>query len=129
MSHTRTELFRRILWLAAAFNVLGACLLGFPASPLGQLAGLPPEVPLAYRSIVTVFVLLFAGTYAWLALQPQPNRPMVVLGTIGKGGVVVVVTALWLADAAPLNSLAAVGGDLLFALAFGWWLTGSKPAA
>jgi len=124
-----TELFRRILWAAAAFNVFGACLLGFPASSAGQLAGLPADVPLAYRALVTVFVLLFGGTYAWLAWQPQPNRPMVVLGTIGKVSVVVVVVALWLAAEASLNSVAVVAGDLVFALAFAYWLRGSKPAA
>jgi hypothetical protein len=125
----RTALFRRILWAAAAFNVLGACLLGFPASTPGQLTGLPAEVPLAYRAIASAFVLLFAGTYAWLALQPQPDRPMVVLGAVGKGTIFVIAMALWLAAEASLNSLVAAGGDLLFAAAFLWWLVRSKSDA
>jgi len=73
-----------------------------------------------------VFVLLIAGCYAWLAAQPEPHRPMVVLGAIGKGAVVVVVLALWLAAEASLTSVAAVGGDAVFAALFAWWLTGSK---
>jgi hypothetical protein len=121
-----TALFRRLLWAAALFNVLGAVLLGFPGSPLGQMAGLPAEVPLAYRAIVAVFVLLFAGCYAWLAAQPEPNRPMVVLGAVGKIAVVAVVIGLWWAAQAPLASLAAVSGDLVFAACFLWWLKNSK---
>jgi uncharacterized BrkB/YihY/UPF0761 family membrane protein len=124
-----TELFQRILWAAAAFNVLIACMVGFPASPAGQLAGLPAEVPLEYRAILATFVLLFAGVYAWLATQPEPNRPMVVLGALGKASVVVVGTAVWLATQAPVSSLGAVAADLVFVLAFAWWLKGSNAAA
>jgi len=123
---TPTERFRRILWAAAVFNVMAGGLLAFPASPLGALAGLPTEVPLVYRGIVTTFVLLFAGVYAWLACQREPDRPMVVLGAVGKASVVALVTALWLAGEASLPSLAAVSGDLVFALAFVWWLTRSR---
>lgn len=121
-----TARFRRLLWAAALFNVLAAVLLGFPGSPPGQMAGLPAEVPLAYRAIVVVFVLLFAGCYAWLAAQPEPNRPMVVLGAVGKIAVVAVVMGLWWAAQAPVASLAAVSGDLVFAVCFLWWLTNSK---
>ena len=120
-----TAVFRRLLWAAALFNVLGAALLGFPASPPGQLAGLPADVPLAYRAIVAVFVLLFAGCYGWLAAQPEPDRPMVALGAIGKGAVVLVVIALWLAAEVSLTSLAAVSGDAAFAALFLWWLRGA----
>jgi hypothetical protein len=121
-----TALFRRLLWAAALFNVLGAVQLGFPASPMGQMAGLPAEVPLAYRAIAAAFVLLFAGSYAWLATQPEPNRPMVVLGAVGKATVVAVVIGLWLAAEASLASLVAVSGDLVFAALFLWWLSGAK---
>lgn len=121
-----TALFRRLLWAAALFNVLAAAMLGFPGSPLGQAAGLPAEVPLAYRAIVAVFVLLFAGCYAWLAAQPAPNRPLVALGAIGKAAMVLVVIALWLASEASSASLAVVSGDLVLAALFLWWLIGSR---
>lgn len=124
-----TALFRRLLWAAALFNVLAAVMLGFPGSQLGQMAGLPAQVPLAYRAIVAAFVLLFAGCYAWLAAQPEPNRPMVALGAIGKAVVVLVVIALWLAAEASFTSLAVVSGDLLFAALFLWWLSSSPRTA
>jgi hypothetical protein len=97
----RTAVFRRLLWATVLFNVLGAALLGFPGSPLGQLAGLPAVVPLAYRAILATFVLLFAACYGWLALQPEPNHPMVGLGAIGKASVVMVVIGMWLAGEVP----------------------------
>jgi hypothetical protein len=122
-------LFRRLLWAAALFNVLGALMLGFPGSPLGQLAGLPAEVPLLYRILVAAFVLLFAGCYAWLAAQPEPHRPMVALGAIGKSAVVLIVIALWLAAEASSSSLAMVGGELVFAAVFLWWLSSAPRAA
>jgi hypothetical protein len=124
-----TALFRRILWAAAVFNVLGAFMLGFPASAAGQFAGLPAEVPLAYRAIVAAFVLEFGGAYAWLALQPEPDRPLVVLGGIGKAVVVLLVVALWATGLASDASLAMVTGDLIFAVMFALWLRGTKPAA
>jgi hypothetical protein len=123
-----TPLFRRLLWVAAVFNVFAACLLGFPGSALGQWTGLPAEVPLMYRLIVAVFVLLFAGSYAWLGSQGEPNRPMVALSAIGKVSVVVAMIALWLGGEASLTSLAAASGDLVFAAVFVWWLSVSKRA-
>lgn len=123
-----TALFRRLLWVAALFNLFAAGLLGFPASKLGQLAGLPATVPLAYRAIVAVFVLLFGACYAWLAAQPEPNRPMVAFGAIGKVSVVALVIVLWLASEASSTSLAVVAGDAVFAALFAWWLARSKSA-
>jgi hypothetical protein len=124
-----TPLFRRLLWVAALFNVFGAGLLGFPASPLGQWAGLPAEVPIAYRVIVAVFVLLFAGCYAWLATQAAPNRPMVALGALGKACVVIAAAVLVLAAEAPVDSLVAASGDLVFVALFLWWLKASAATA
>ena len=123
-----TPLFRRLLWVAALFNVFGACVLGFPGSALGQMAGLPADVPTVYRVVVDVFVLLFGGSYAWLATQHEPNRPMVVLAALGKTSVFVAFVVLWLAGELTSTSVALASGDLAFAALFVWWLSSSKPA-
>src|ERR1044071_1989517 len=103
-----TDRLRPILWASAAFNVFGAYLLAFPAAPLGQLAGLPLDVPLPYRALAAAFVLEFGAAYAWLAVQPQPNRPLLVLGAAGKAIAFFLIFAIWLSGQIPLASVAAI---------------------
>jgi hypothetical protein len=114
---------RRVLWASVAFNAVGALLFAFPGS-IGRLAGLPTPVPVVYSAIVVWFVLLFGGSYAWLASQPVIHRPMVALAAIGKAGAFGVVLLCWLAGAAPGVAVVAIAGDLLLALVFGRWLVG-----
>ena len=117
-----SQLLRRALWVAAALNVGGAFLFAFPASSLGQLAGLPTVVPVAYRAFTALFILLFAGAYAWLANQPSINRPFVVFGAIGKASAFFVVLLLWLTAEASTRSVLAISGDLVLAGLFTWGL-------
>lgn len=119
---------RRLLWIAAVFNLGGALMFAFPAGPIGQLAGLPADVPLIYRALLTLFVLLFGGTYAWLAAQAQINRPLLALGAIGKFSAFLCVLALWLAGESRLVSVAVISGDLVFAGLFARWLWSSRAA-
>ena len=116
---------RRALAASVPFNLGGALLFAFPAS-IGQLAGLPVPVPRVYAAGLAFLVTLFAGTYAWLARQPQIDRPLVVFSTIGKAGFFAVVVACWLAGEVSTLSVAAVSGDLAFAAVFAWWLLGGR---
>lgn len=113
---------RRVLWVAAAFNLGAAFVLAFPASWIGQLAGLPVPVPPIYTTLLAFFVILFGGAYAWLACQPSIDRPLVALAVFGKTGVFIVVLGFWLFGAAPDRGLLAACGDLVFAAIFVWWL-------
>ena len=81
---SREHVLRPALWTAAFFNLAGAYPFAMPASSMGQFAGLPPDAPVVYRAMTALFVLLFAGAYAWLAMQPSINRPLVAFGAIGK---------------------------------------------
>ncbi|MES2885568.1 MAG: hypothetical protein V4709_12225 [Pseudomonadota bacterium] len=118
--------FRRILWLSALTNLGGALLFALPAWPLGQLAGLPADVPLFYRAFVALFVLIYAGMYAWLAMQPVIHRPMVVLAAIGKSSAFLLVLLLWLMGAASVMSLALLSADLALAALYLAWLRRSR---
>ena len=115
---------RRALWTTTAFNIGGALLFAFPGSPLGALAGLPSGVPAAYRALTALFVLLFAGAYAWLATQPTFDRPLVAFLAIGKASAFTVILCLWLASALAARSVIVASGDLAFAAIFSWWLLG-----
>jgi hypothetical protein len=121
----RDDLMRRALWLSVPFNLGAACLFAFPASALGQLAGLPPAAPLLYRVVVALFIALFGATYAWLALQPRIDRPLVAFSALGKSGVFAAILVLWLLDLAPARGVAIASGDLAFAGVFAWWLLGA----
>jgi hypothetical protein len=118
----RDHLMRRALWATAGFNLIAAAAFAFPASELGRLAGLPAAVPLAYRALLAFLVLLFGGTYAWLARRPRIDRPLVGFAAIGKAGVFAVVALLWLGSEIPGRSVIVAGGDLVFAGIFAWWL-------
>jgi len=115
------EIIRYALWTTAVFNLGGALLFAFPDS-LGGIAGFPGHVPRVYSSLLALFVILFGGAYAWLARQPSINRPFVAFAAIGKAGAFAVVLACFLAGDVPLLSVAAISGDLVFALVFAWWL-------
>jgi hypothetical protein len=122
----REHILRNALWIAVLFNVAGAYPFAFPASTPGHLAGLPPNAPVPYRAMTALFILLFAGAYAWLASQPTINRPFVAFGAIGKAAAFFTVVALWLGGAVPGTSVLAIIGDLLLALVFAWCLLGAR---
>lgn len=119
---------RGVLTASVFFNIGGAVMFTFPASILGQLAGLPAAVPLVYRATVALFVLIFAGAYAWLARQPVIDRPMVALAAAGKAGFFSLTVALWLLTEVPAQTVQLAAGDLVFAALFLRWLL-AVPAA
>ena len=122
---SRERFLRRVLWLASVVNVAGALLFAFPASVPSQLAGLPAHAPAVYRAMLSLFILLFGGAYAWLAAQPRIDRPFVLFGAMGKASAFLVVAILWLAGAATATSVAAMAGDLVLAALFVYGLGGS----
>lgn len=122
----RDDFIRRVLWTSALFNLGGAALFAFPSSPVGQLAGLPANVPGLYRALVTLFVLLFGGVYAWLARRERIDRPLVALGAIGKAGAFGVIGGFWLLGLTPGRGVLVASGDLVFASLFVGWLVGSR---
>jgi hypothetical protein len=113
---------RRALWATAVFNLLGALMFAFPASLPGRLTGLPADVPVIYRAMVALFIVLFAGMYAWLARAAVIDRPMVAFAAIGKASAFGMVALLWRVGLAAGMGVVALSGDLAFATVFAWWL-------
>ena len=118
----KDRVIRYALWTSVAFNLFGALLFSFPASPLGRFAGLPVPVPAIYNTMLAFFVALFAGMYFWLALQPKIDRPMVAFSAIGKACSFVLMVMLCLLGEIPSRSVLFASGDLIFACIFAWWL-------
>jgi hypothetical protein len=121
---SRAQTLRRALYAAGIFNVGGAGLFAFPAFGLGPLAGLPADVPIAYRVFAALFVLLFGGAYVYLAAQPKIQKPFVAFGAIGKTTAFVAAVALWLGQHLSAFGVALLAGDLAFAAFFAWCLIG-----
>jgi hypothetical protein len=116
------KFIRGVLWASAVFNLAGAMLFAFPESAISQFAGLPVPVPTFYAALLAEFIILFGGSYAWLALQPSINRPLLAFGAIGKTGAFLLVAVLWLVGEAPARGVLAITGDLIFACLFFGWL-------
>jgi hypothetical protein len=123
------RVIRCVLWATVVFNVGGALLFAFPASVLGQLAGLPAPVPGIYATLLAFFVLLFAGAYAWLALQTHIDRPMIAFAAIGKAGAFAIIFSFWVLGKAPGRGVLAATGDLIFAGLFVYWLLNTRQIA
>jgi hypothetical protein len=121
----RDRFLRGALWVSVPFNLGAALLFVFPASPLGQLAGLPVPVPPIYGTLLAFFVALFGVAYAWLACQPTINRPLVAFAAIGKAGVFAILALFWLFGEAPGRGVLLATGDLILAGIFAWWLRGA----
>lgn len=123
----RAGALRRALYAAGVFNLGGAALFAFPAFGLGPLAGLPAEVPVAYRVFTALFVLLFGGAYLYLASQPGIQKPFVAFGAIGKTTAFVAAVALWFSHQMSTFGVLLLAGDLGFAAFFAWCLAGIDP--
>ncbi len=123
----RDAVLRKVLWATVIYNLLGASAFAFPAS-VGKLAGLPVPVPLVYSVMLTLFVLLFGAAYAWLALQPAIDRPMVGFAACGKASVFVAAVVLWATGDASAWLIPGATGDLIFAALFLWWLRATAVA-
>jgi|SRR5215831_18001793 len=125
----RESTLRGALWCAALFNTGGAFLFAFPDSSVSQLVGLPPMVPIVYRSFVAFFILLFAGAYVWLASHRPIVKPFVVFGTLGKAGAFLLTLALWFAGNVSWRGVLVGSGDLILAATFFWCIVGTRQSA
>jgi len=113
---------RYTLWASAPFNLLAAYMVLLPSSSLGRLVGMPPSPPLVYSALLATMIALFGLAYAWLATQPEIDRPLVGLAAIAKTMVFVIALLLWLADRGPGGLVLVACADLAFASLWGWWL-------
>src|SRR5262245_44493920 len=93
-------------WLfgsAAALNLAVAISLIFLRSVISPLLGLEPVsgTGLVLLYLTAGFIGLFGYAYARVAINPVVNRPLIVLGAIGKLAAVASVVIAWAQGAAP----------------------------
>ncbi len=114
---------RRILWLAATWNVLGgASALFNPRQHFAHLysASLPIEdpLPLFFYRVTWINVLAWGALYALAAGLPASRRPVLVAGAAGKLMYCVACVALFASGVGKVQVLVAGGVDLLLAALF-----------
>jgi hypothetical protein len=120
LPRTNDRIIRSALWATVALNALGVVVFTPPA--LGyQSAWLPVEVPRYFAAQVGFTILLFGGVYAWLAMQPRINRPLVVVGGMGKLGFFGITLLYAIAGDVPAGMALNATPDLILAAIFLWW--------
>jgi len=118
-----TAVLRRALWLSVPANFGVAALMLAPDSALGRVVGLPAAAPHpVYRVLLALFLALFGGAYAWLAMRLRIDRAFVAFGAIGKALAFGSMLVLWLMGFASGRWTLLMAGDLGFAAVFAWWL-------
>lgn len=125
---TNSTMMRVVLWIGVAFNALVALMVVFPET-LGVIAALPPIRSVFYRWMLTFFVVLFAATYAWLALAPTISRPVVALAAIGKAGAFVIALVCLVRGDIRFRAFSVSMVDLVFAIYFFLWLRATSASA
>jgi hypothetical protein len=114
---------RRTLIAGAVFNAFAALVVLFPDT-LGAFADLPPAAPRFHRALLALFIALFGGVYAWLAVRPTIDRPLITIAALGKLGVFAIAIALWSTGDLSTRALTPAVVDLMFGLVFVGWLRG-----
>ncbi len=126
---SRDRIIRSALWATVALNALGVYV--FLPLALGKTSPLLPlDVPRFFAAQIGLTIALFGGVYAWLALQPQINRALVVVGGLGKLGFFALTLTYSLVGDVPTSMAVNAAPDLIFATIFLWWAhTDSKHEA
>lgn len=114
------RIIRSALWSTVALNAVGTVIFSVPALG-GTSAFLPVEVPRFFAAQLGFVIALFCGVYAWLALQPQVNRALVVVGALGKLGFFGLTLAYAVVGDVPFRMAVNATPDFLLAVVFLWW--------
>jgi hypothetical protein len=117
---SRDGIIRSALWASVALNILGVIV--FVPSALGIPSFLVPiPGPRFYFAQIAFTIALFGCVYAWLARQTRINRPLVVVGALGKLGFFLLFVAYWTTGDIPVKSVMQATPDLVLATVFLWW--------
>ena len=121
------RVIRGALWATVALNVLGVAVFA-PAALGAESSLLPVAVPRYFAAQLGFVIALFAGVYAWLAVQPRINRPLIMVGALGKLGFFGLTLAYAVAGDVPMRMALNATPDLVFAIVFLWWARTGAPA-
>lgn len=114
------RLVRAALWFSVALNTLGVAV--FLPMALGGTSPLLPVAASPFLAANTAVTIgLFGGVYAWLALQPQFNRALMIVGGLGKLGFFALAVTYAVVGVVPMRMALNATPDLILAGIFLWW--------
>jgi hypothetical protein len=117
---TPDRVIRVALWSSVALNILGVFV--FLPAAIGNAAPLLPiHAPRLYAAQIGLTIGLFCGVYAWLARQPHINRPLVIVGALGKLGFFLLFVLYAALGDFSWGAAANATPDLILATIFLWW--------
>ena len=120
---SRDRLIRGALWASVVLNAAGLVVFVPPSLGFAQDM-LPIPAPRFFVAQVAVTIALFGCVYLWLARRPKIDRPLVVVGGIGKLAFFGLALAYWLAGDLPAAAVPQATPDLVLGLVFLWWARG-----
>jgi predicted membrane channel-forming protein YqfA (hemolysin III family) len=114
----------------AIFNVLIAAAFALaPTTTLSLLGFADPLANPAWYALFWWLVTVFGIGYYMVSRNPEAHRGIAFMGLIGKLGVWVIATGLWIQGHIPVLFYLIACGDLLYSLLFLWFLARSRSSA
>ncbi|MGE0043654.1 MAG: hypothetical protein AB7H88_15275 [Vicinamibacterales bacterium] len=77
-----------------------------------------------YAAQLALVIAIFAGVYAWLAMQPHVNRPLLVVGAVGKLGFFALFVVYGAAGDLAWSSVVNAAPDAVLGTVYAAWLLG-----
>lgn len=122
------RILRFALGTTVLVNVFGAILFGLAA--LGRPpALLPRAIPPVYAAQLAWVIALFAGVYFHLARAEVINRPLLLVGALGKLGFFVLFGLYAAGGALPWQVVVNASPDLILGATFAVWLWANRRSA
>ncbi len=98
-------------------NILGLGLFG-AAAPGQTVELLPVAIPPLYAAQLAWVIGLFAGAYAWLAMQTTISQPLLLVGGLGKLGFFALFVVYWANGSLPAFAVATALPDMALGAIF-----------
>jgi hypothetical protein len=118
----RTDRTIRIaLWSSVALNLAGLVI--FTGGALGRPSSLL-SLPIApfYSAQLAMMIGLFGCAYAWLAMQPSVDLPLLLFGAIGKVAFFMLFVLYWVVGDLSWPHVAQASPELVLGLVYLWWI-------
>lgn len=121
-------MWKIFFFAAALFNFLAGTPMLLAPEVILQNLQMPVPADLMFHKVTGLLVVCFGVIYGMIGLDLARYRPLVWLGLLGKGGVVVLFTHAYAQGLLPFNAYAVSLGDLAFTIGFLWFVLSPQAA-